>query len=156
MAASRLWAVNPYTKHYPILMQVKTRQHQPDAGRIRPRDRLYPAPAHPPGDQQRCLPVHNKPYITGEVHNWMARFAGFNMPMPDGTTLCILPLRITAHGRLPQDARRHRRYPRRPGTQIVCEVVKYPIGVPLASLAKSMASTPPTARRADLRPSPYR
>lgn len=136
MAASRLWAVNPYTKHYPILMQVKPETINMMLVGF---DLVIDCTQHLPTHlviNDACL-VHNKPYITGEVHNWMAWFAGFNMPMPDDTTSasyrCALPLTEeyrnfdagalgATHGAL--------------GTQIVCEVVKYLIGVPLGIAGK--------------------
>lgn len=136
MAASRLWAVNPYTKHYPILMQVKPESINMMLVGF---DLVIDCTQHLPTHlviNDACL-VHNKPFITGEVHNWMAWFAGFNMPMPDGTSSasyrCALPLTEeyrnfdagalgATHGAL--------------GTQIVCEVIKYLIGVPLGIAGK--------------------
>lgn len=136
MAASRLWAVNPYTKHYPILMQVKPESINMMLVGF---DLVIDCTQHLPTHlviNDACL-VHNKPFITGEVHNWMAWFAGFNMPMTDGTTSasyrCALPLTEeyrnfdagaigATHGAL--------------GTQIVCEVIKYLIGVPLGIAGK--------------------
>ncbi|SEW28417.1 HesA/MoeB/ThiF family protein [Chitinophaga arvensicola] len=136
MAASRLWAVNPYTKHYPILMQVKPETINMMLVGF---DLVIDCSQHLPTHlvvNDACL-VHNKPYITGEVHNWMAWFAGFNMPLADGTNSatyrCALPLTEeyrnfdagalgATHGAL--------------GTQIVCEVIKYLIGVPLGIAGK--------------------
>lgn len=136
MAASRLWAVNPYTKHYPILMQVKPESINMMLVGF---DLVIDCSQHLPTHlviNDACQ-VHNKPYITGEVHNWMAWFAGFNMPLADGATSatyrCALPLTEeyrnfdagalgATHGAL--------------GTQIVCEVIKYLIGVPLGIAGK--------------------
>ncbi|KAG4075181.1 hypothetical protein HA402_015428 [Bradysia odoriphaga] len=136
MAASRLWAVNPYTKHYPILMQVKPETINMMLVGF---DLVIDCSQHLPTHlviNDACL-VHNKPYITGEVHNWMAWFAGFNMPMADGTTSasyrCALSLTEeyrnfdagalgATHGAL--------------GTLIVCEAIKYLIGVPLGIAGK--------------------
>jgi molybdopterin/thiamine biosynthesis adenylyltransferase len=136
MAASRLWAVNPYTKHYPILMQVKPETINMMLVGF---DLVIDCSQHQPTHlviNDACL-VHNKPYITGEVHNWMAWFAGFNMPLADGTNSatyrCALPLAEeyrnfdagalgATHGAL--------------GTRIVCEVIKYLIGVPLGIAGK--------------------
>jgi hypothetical protein len=79
MAASRLWASNPFTKHYPLLVQIK-----PDnaAQLVNGVDLII--------DCSQQLPVHrlvndacilyNKPFVIGEVHNWISWWAGFNIP----------------------------------------------------------------------------
>jgi len=136
MAASRLWAVNPYTKHYPILVQVKP---ETIGMMLVGFDLVIDCTQHLPTHlviNDACL-VHNKPFITGEVHNWMAWFAGFNMPLPDGTNSasyrCALPLTEdyrnfdagaigATHGAL--------------GMQIVCEVIKYLMDVPAGIAGK--------------------
>lgn len=136
MAASRLWAVNPYTKHYPILMQVKP---ETIGMMLVGFDLVIDCSQHLPTHlviNDACL-VHDKPFITGEVHNWMAWFGGFNMPLADGTRSatyrCALPITEeyrnfdagaigATHGAL--------------GMQIVCEVIKYLMGVPIGVAGK--------------------
>ncbi|MFY0252426.1 HesA/MoeB/ThiF family protein [Chitinophaga sp. 30R24] len=129
MAASRLWAVNPYTKHYPILMQVKP---ETIGMMLVGFDLVIDCSQHAPTHlvvNDACL-VHNKPYIIGEVHNWVAWFGGFNMPHPDGSTAasyrCALP--ITEDYRN-FDAGAIGATHGATGMQIVCEVVKYLMGV---------------------------
>ncbi|MEC5142176.1 HesA/MoeB/ThiF family protein [Chitinophaga sp. 212800010-3] len=136
MAASRLWAVNPYTKHYPILMQVKP---ETIAMMLVGFDMVIDCSQHPPTHlviNDACL-VHNKPYITGEVHNWLGWFGGFNMPQPDGSYTasyrCALPLTEeyrnfdagaigATHGIL--------------GMHMMGEALKYLIGVPAGIAGK--------------------
>ncbi|NSL88606.1 HesA/MoeB/ThiF family protein [Chitinophaga solisilvae] len=130
MAASRLWAVNPFTKHYPMLVQVKPA----NVALLLPGfDLVIDCSQHHPTHlvvNDACL-KHNVPFVIGEVHNWLSWFGGFNMPLPDGTRTatyrCALPLTeeyrnfdagalgIT-HGAT--------------GMHIVCEVLKYLIEVP--------------------------
>lgn len=130
MAASRLWAVNPYTKHYPLLLQAK-----PDniAQLLQGFDLVVDCTQHMSAHlllNDACL-LHDKPYVMGEVHNWMAWWGGFNMLLPDGSRSasfrCALSLTETyrnfdagalgiTHGAT--------------GLHIATEVIKYLIDVP--------------------------
>ncbi|WP_143304849.1 HesA/MoeB/ThiF family protein [Chitinophaga vietnamensis] len=130
MAASRLWAVNPFTKHYPILLQAK-----PDniAMLLEGFDLVVDCSQHLPTHlviNDACV-VHNKPFVIGEVHNWLAWFGGFNMPQADGTNSasyrCAMPITEeyrnfdagaigVTHGAT--------------GMHMACEVLKYLMDVP--------------------------
>ncbi|MCW3463213.1 HesA/MoeB/ThiF family protein [Chitinophaga nivalis] len=129
MAASRLWAVNPYTKHYPILVQVKP---ETIGMMLVGFDLVIDCSQHTPTHlvlNDACI-VHNKPFITGEVHNWQAWWGGFNMPLADGTTSasyrCALPLTETYRN---FDAGAIGATHGATGMQIVCETLKYLLGV---------------------------
>jgi adenylyltransferase/sulfurtransferase len=83
MASSRLWASNPFTKHYPLLVQIK-----PDnVGQLLTEmDLVIDCSQHQPTHlvvNDACI-VHNKPFVIGEVHNWITWWAGFNIPQQDG------------------------------------------------------------------------
>ncbi|GAA0524465.1 HesA/MoeB/ThiF family protein [Chitinophaga japonensis] len=83
MASSRLWASNPFTKHYPLLVQVKPENIAQLIAEI---DLVIDCSQHGPTHlviNDACL-VHNKPFVTGEVHNWVSWWGGFNMPQADG------------------------------------------------------------------------
>ncbi|CAL1516509.1 HesA/MoeB/ThiF family protein [Chitinophaga sp. MM2321] len=130
MAASRLWAVNPYTKHYPMLVQVKPENI---ALLLVGFDLVIDCSQHQPTHlviNDACV-KHDKPFVIGEVHNWMAWCAGFNMPMPDGSTSatyrCALEL---TEGYRNFDAGAIGATHGATGMHIVCEVLKYLIGVP--------------------------
>jgi molybdopterin/thiamine biosynthesis adenylyltransferase len=136
MAASRLWAVNPYTKHYPILAQVKP---ESIGMMLVGFDLVVDCSQHLPTHlviNDACL-VHNKPFITGEVHNWMAWFGGFNMLLPDGSTTasyrCALP--VTEEYRN-FDAGAIGATHGATGMHIVCEILKYLMDVPTGIAGK--------------------
>jgi tRNA A37 threonylcarbamoyladenosine dehydratase len=85
MAASRLWGTNPFTKHYPMLLQVK-----PDniGALLEGMDLVIDCSQHPATHliiNDACI-KHNKPFVIAEVHNWIAWWAGFNIPSADGST----------------------------------------------------------------------
>ncbi|RFS24471.1 HesA/MoeB/ThiF family protein [Chitinophaga silvatica] len=129
MAASRLWAVNPYTKHYPILMQVKP---ETIAMMLVGFDLVIDCSQHRPTHlvvNDACI-VHNKPFIIGEVHNWLSWFAGFNMPQLDGG--------FTASYRCASEqAESYRNFDAgaigithgATGIQMACEAIKYIMGI---------------------------
>ncbi|HEU4553439.1 MAG TPA: HesA/MoeB/ThiF family protein [Chitinophaga sp.] len=83
MASSRLWASNPFTKHYPLLVQVKPENVEQ---LITEMDLVIDCSQHLPTHlvvNDACV-LHKKPFVMGEVHNWVAWWAGYNMPQLDG------------------------------------------------------------------------
>jgi adenylyltransferase/sulfurtransferase len=129
MAASRLWAMNPFTKHYPILMQVKP---ETIAMMLVGFDLVIDCSQHLPTHlviNDACV-VHNKPFITGEVHNWLSWFAGFNMPQADGSNTASY--RCAA-----EHTESYRNFDAgvigvthgAAGLQIACEAIKYIMGI---------------------------
>ncbi|AWO00881.1 hypothetical protein DLD77_03800 [Chitinophaga alhagiae] len=83
MAASRLFSFNPWNKHYPILLQVKPDNVEQVISGF---DLVIDCSQHRATHlvvSDACL-LHNKPFMTGEVHNWMAWWGGFNMPLDSG------------------------------------------------------------------------
>ncbi|RAJ10829.1 adenylyltransferase/sulfurtransferase [Chitinophaga skermanii] len=80
MASSRLWALNPYAKHYPFLIQIKPGNV---AQVIEGFDLIVDCSQHVPTHlviNDACV-LQDKPFVIAEVHNWMAWFGGFNMPV---------------------------------------------------------------------------
>lgn len=78
MAASRLWASNPFTKHYPLLLQVKPDNAvQLITGVDLVIDCSQQLPVHRLVNDA-CI-LHDKPFVIGEVHNWVSWWAGFNI-----------------------------------------------------------------------------
>ncbi|ATL45934.1 hypothetical protein COR50_01470 [Chitinophaga caeni] len=82
MAASRLWGLNPFTKHYPFLLQV----HPGNVGDLIENfdlvlDCSQDAATHLVINDA-CI-IKDKPFIIAEVHNWMSWFGGFNLPLKD-------------------------------------------------------------------------
>ncbi|HVI48980.1 MAG TPA: HesA/MoeB/ThiF family protein [Chitinophaga sp.] len=130
MAASRLWAMNPFTKHYPMLVQMKPENASLVlAGFDLVIDCTQHAPTHLVVNDA-CV-KHNIPFVTGEVHNWMAWWAGFNMPLPDGSTTATYrcAMHLTEEYRN-FDAGAIGVTHGMTGLHIVSEVLKYLIGVP--------------------------
>ncbi|MVT11906.1 HesA/MoeB/ThiF family protein [Chitinophaga tropicalis] len=83
MAASRLWASNPFTKHYPLLLQVKP---QNIVQLLEGMDLVIDCSQHIPTHlviNDACI-AHGKPFVTGEVHNWVSWWAGFNIAPASG------------------------------------------------------------------------
>ncbi len=78
MAASRLFSLNPWNKHYPMLIQVR-----PDNALqvIQGFDLVVDCSQHRPTHlvvNDACM-LEGKPFVMGEVHNWTAWWGGFNM-----------------------------------------------------------------------------
>jgi sulfur-carrier protein adenylyltransferase/sulfurtransferase len=83
MAASRLWASNPFTKHYPLLLQVKPQNiNQLLEGMDLVIDCSQDIATHLVINDA-CM-LHNKPFVIGEVHNWTAWWAGYNIAPATG------------------------------------------------------------------------
>ena len=83
MASSRLWATNPFTKHYPLLVQIKPENV---TQLITEMDLVIDCSQHLPTHlvvNDACI-THNKPFVIGEVHNWVAWWGGFNIPQAGG------------------------------------------------------------------------
>lgn len=83
MASSRLWALNPFTKHYPLLLQVKPENVMQV---IREFDIVIDCSQHQPTHlvvNDACM-VAGKPFVIAEVHNWIAWWGGFNFTLPGG------------------------------------------------------------------------
>ncbi|ASZ09535.1 ThiF family adenylyltransferase [Chitinophaga pendula] len=83
MAASRLWATNPFTKYFDIVRQVKPENVEKLLQGI---DFVIDCSQHGPTHlmvNDACI-VNNKPFIIGEVHNWVAWYAGFNIAPASG------------------------------------------------------------------------
>ncbi|KAA2240636.1 hypothetical protein F0L74_31295 [Chitinophaga agrisoli] len=83
MASSRLWASNPFTKHYPLLVQIKPENV---TQLIAEMDLVIDCSQHRPTHlvvNDACI-ANNKPFVIGEVHNWIAWWAGFNIPQTEG------------------------------------------------------------------------
>lgn len=79
MASSRLWANNPWTKHYPVLVQTKPENI---LQLLQGFDLVVDCSQHIPTHlvvNDACV-QQGVPFITGEVHNWVSWFGGFNMP----------------------------------------------------------------------------
>lgn len=79
MAASRLFALNPWNKHFPFLIQIR-----PDNALqvFSSFDLIVDCTQHRATHfvvSDACL-VLDKPFVIGEVHNWLAWWGGFNMP----------------------------------------------------------------------------
>ncbi|MBV7532286.1 ThiF family adenylyltransferase [Chitinophaga sp. sic0106] len=84
MAGSRLYGVNPFARPFPLLLQAKP---QTMAFLLDGFDIVVDCTQHLPSHlliNDACI-IHDKPLVVGEVHNWLAWYGGFNMPMPDGT-----------------------------------------------------------------------
>lgn len=82
MAASRLFSLNPWNKHFPFLVQVR-----PDNALqiFSSFDLIVDCSQHRITHfvvNDACLAL-NKPFVTGEVHNWVAWWGGFNMPQQE-------------------------------------------------------------------------
>ncbi|UYQ92014.1 ThiF family adenylyltransferase [Chitinophaga horti] len=83
MASSRMWAFNPFTKHYPFLIQVKPENVQQV---IREFDLVIDCSQNEPTHlvvNDGCI-LGGKPFVMAEVHNWTAWWAGFNIPQANG------------------------------------------------------------------------
>jgi adenylyltransferase/sulfurtransferase len=129
MAASRLWALNPYTKHYPILLQAKP---ETIAMMLMGFDLVIDCTQHLPTHlllNDACI-VHNKPFISGEVHNWVSWYAGFNMPVSENTNSasyrCALEL---AESYRNFDAGALGITHGLTGMHMACEAIKYLVGI---------------------------
>ncbi len=130
MAASRLWAVNPYTKHYPMLVQAKPE----NIALLLPGfDLVIDCTQHQPTHlllNDACV-KHDLPLVIGEVHNWQAWYGGFNILLPDGsrsaTYRCALPLTEEYRN---FDAGALGATHGATGMHIVLEVIKYLMDVP--------------------------
>ncbi|RAJ74015.1 molybdopterin/thiamine biosynthesis adenylyltransferase [Chitinophaga dinghuensis] len=84
MAASRLYGVNPFARPFPFLLQAKP---ETMAYLLEGFDIVIDCTQHHGSHlliNDACI-LHNKPLVIGEVHNWLAWYGGFNMPMLDGT-----------------------------------------------------------------------
>ncbi|MFB6455237.1 ThiF family adenylyltransferase [Chitinophaga sp. Hz27] len=84
MAASRMYGFNPYARPFPLLLQAK-----PEAMGflLDGFDIVVDCTQHLPSHlliNDACI-AFNKPFVVGEVHNWLAWYGGFNMPMLDGS-----------------------------------------------------------------------
>lgn len=95
MAASRLFALNPWNKHYPFLIQIRPDNAQQVFSGF---DLIVDCSQHFATHfvvNDACL-LLDKPFVTGEVHNWIAWWAGFNMPVENGgrtaSYRCALPV----------------------------------------------------------------
>jgi sulfur-carrier protein adenylyltransferase/sulfurtransferase len=80
MASSRMWAFNPFAKHYPLLIQVKPENVLTV---IREFDIIIDCSQHQPTHlvvNDACITT-GKPFVIGEVHNWVAWWGGFNFPL---------------------------------------------------------------------------
>lgn len=130
MAASRLWATNPFTKHYPLLLQVK-----PDniGALLDGMDLVIDCSQHFPTHliiNDACV-KHNKPFVIAEVHNWIAWWGGFNIPPADGS---LAPTFRCAMDKIEEyrnfDAGAMSVTHGATGMHVVNEVVKYFIEVP--------------------------
>ncbi|MGX5820824.1 HesA/MoeB/ThiF family protein [Chitinophaga lutea] len=78
MAASRLFSLNPWNKHYPFLVQIRPDNAQQIFSGF---DLVIDCSQHRPTHlivSDACL-LLDKPFIIGEVHNWTAWWGGFNM-----------------------------------------------------------------------------
>ncbi|PUZ27530.1 adenylyltransferase and sulfurtransferase [Chitinophaga costaii] len=130
MASSRLWASNPWTKHYPLLLQVK-----PDnvMQLLQGFDLVIDCSQHLPTHlviNDACV-VQGVPFITGEVHNWVSWFGGFNMPDgKGGRTASYRCAAGTVDGYRNYDAGSLGATHGLTGLGIVNEVIKYLAGVP--------------------------
>jgi adenylyltransferase/sulfurtransferase len=83
MAASRLWASNPFTKHYPLLLQVKPQNiFQLLEGMDFVIDCSQDRATHLVINDA-CM-AQGKPFIIGEVHNWVSWWAGYNIAPASG------------------------------------------------------------------------
>lgn len=130
MAASRLWASNPFTKHYPLLLQVKPENINQ---LLEGMDLVIDCSQHMPTHlviNDACM-TKGTPFVIGEVHNWVSWWAGFNIAPASGDVpasyRCALELTDeytnfdagaigVTHGAT--------------GTMMVNEVLKYIAGVP--------------------------
>lgn len=84
MASSRMWAFNPFTKHYPFLIQVKPENV---LAVIREFDLVIDCSQHQPTHlvvNDGCM-AGDKPFVIAEVHNWVAWWGGFNIPQANGS-----------------------------------------------------------------------
>lgn len=78
MAASRLFSLNPWNKHYPFLIQVRPDNVQQVFSGF---DLIVDCSQHRATHlvvNDACI-LLGKPFVTGEVHNWTAWWGGFNM-----------------------------------------------------------------------------
>jgi molybdopterin/thiamine biosynthesis adenylyltransferase len=83
MAASRLWASNPFTKHYPLLLQVKPQNIlQLLEGMDFVIDCSQNVATHLVINDA-CM-AQGKPFLIGEVHNWVSWWAGYNIAPASG------------------------------------------------------------------------
>jgi adenylyltransferase/sulfurtransferase len=83
MAASRLWSSNPFTKHYPLLLQVKPENINQ---LLEGMDLVIDCSQHMPTHlvvNDACI-AKGKPFVIGEVHNWISWWAGFNIAPSSG------------------------------------------------------------------------
>lgn len=83
MAASRLWSSNQFTKHYPFLLQVKPENVMQ---LIEGMDLVIDCSQHMPTHlviNDACI-TQGKPFVIGEVHNWVSWWAGFNIAPASG------------------------------------------------------------------------
>lgn len=84
MAASRLFALNPWNKHYPFLLQIRPDNVEQVISGF---DIVIDCSQHRSTHlvvNDACV-LLGKPFVTGEVHNWIAWWGGFNMG-PDAAT----------------------------------------------------------------------
>lgn len=83
MASSRLWASNPFTKHYPLLLQVKPENiNQLLEGMDLVIDCSQNHATHLV-ISDACM-LKGTPFVIGEVHNWVSWWAGFNIKPTTG------------------------------------------------------------------------
>lgn len=83
MAASRLFSLNPWNKHYPFLLQIKPENAKQVFEGF---DLIIDCSQHRATHlivNDACLQL-GKPFVTGEVHNWIAWWGGFNMQLDSG------------------------------------------------------------------------
>lgn len=83
MAASRLFSLNPWNKHYPFLLQIKPENVKQVFEGF---DLIIDCSQHRATHlivNDACLQM-DKPFVTGEVHNWIAWWGGFNMLLDSG------------------------------------------------------------------------
>lgn len=83
MASSRMFASNPFTKHYPLLLQVKPENI---LQLLEGFDLVIDCSQHLPTHlviNDACV-TQGKPFVIGEVHNWVSWWAGFNVAPASG------------------------------------------------------------------------
>ncbi|HEY0271959.1 MAG TPA: ThiF family adenylyltransferase [Chitinophaga sp.] len=130
MASSRLWASNPWTRHYPLLLQVKPANI---LQLLQGFDLVIDCSQHQPTHlviNDACV-LQGVPFMTGEVHNWVSWFGGFNMPDgKGGRTASYRCAAALADSYRNYDAGALGATHGLTGLAIVNEVIKYLAGVP--------------------------
>jgi sulfur-carrier protein adenylyltransferase/sulfurtransferase len=91
MASSRMFASNPFTKHYPLLLQVKPENIMQLLDGM---DFVIDCSQHLPTHlviNDACI-AKGRPFMIGEVHNWVSWWAGFNISDGNASYRCAQEL----------------------------------------------------------------